>query len=151
MAATKSDLVGMTLSAACIVHCLLLPVMVLAAPAWNAWLGETENALHWIMFGVALVVSGYAFFTGYRRHRAANVIVIGAAGLVVMLAAALHLAGPSAEAALTVSGALVVALAHVQNVRLGARRDQCCTAEGSGPDQRHSEHVPTTSTGSSPV
>jgi hypothetical protein len=126
MASAKTDLVGMTLSAACVVHCLLLPVAVLAAPAWNAWLGDTENELHWVLFVVALLVTGYALLAGFRRHGAPGVVVIGTMGLLVMLAAAAHVFGRGTEAMLTVAGALIVAVAHVQNVRLSARAEVCC-------------------------
>jgi O-antigen/teichoic acid export membrane protein len=114
----KSDLVGLLLTAACIVHCLVLPVALLAAPVWSAWLGETENVLHWLLFFFALLVSGYALLIGFRRHRAVVVVWVGAVGLLVMLAAAAHLFGRTTEAALTMTGAVIVAAAHVLNLRL---------------------------------
>lgn len=120
MATMKSDLVGMGLSAACVVHCLLLPVAVLAAPTWNAWFGDTENTLHWVLFVIALAVSGYALTAGYRRHRARTVPTLGVIGLLIMLAAAAHVFGRSTEAALTIAGAVVVGAAHLLNVRLMA-------------------------------
>lgn len=114
----KIDLIGLVLSGSCLVHCLLLPVAVVAAPSLAVWLGETETSVHWVLFAVALVVSGWALYTGFRRHRTALVVVVGAVGLLVMGVAAAHLFGRSAEAALTLAGASIVALAHVVNLRL---------------------------------
>jgi hypothetical protein len=116
----KSDLVGLLLTAACVVHCLVLPVALLAVPVWSTWLGETENVLHWGFFVIALLVSGYALLLGFRRHGAVVVVWVGAVGLLVMLAAAAHLFGRTTEAALSVAGAVIVAAAHVLNLRLHA-------------------------------
>lgn len=117
MARAKADILGIALSGVCLVHCLALPVALLAAPAWHEWLGRTETPLHWLLFVLALVVTGWALYAGFRRHADARVPLTGAAGLAIMLLAAVHLFGRSAEASLTVLGAAVVAWAHVQNVR----------------------------------
>ena len=117
-ARARFDFIGLILSGSCLVHCLLLPVAVLTAPALAVWLGETETTVHWTLFFVALGVSGWALLTGYRRHGAMLVIAVGAVGLAVMAVAAAHLFGSAAEAVLTVSGASIVALAHVVNLRL---------------------------------
>lgn len=116
----KADIAGIALSAACLVHCLLLPVVILAAPAWHVWLGETETALHWVLFGIALLVTGWALYAGYRRHAAMSVVATGAVGLLVMLAGAAHVFGRPTEATLTILGAAIVAAAHLLNVRLCA-------------------------------
>ncbi len=118
----KLDFVGVVLSGSCLVHCLLLPVAVVAAPSLAIWLGETESSVHWSLFAVALVVSGWALYTGFRRHRVALVMVVGAVGLLVMGVAAAHLFGRAPEAALTLLGASIVALAHVVNLRLSLPR-----------------------------
>ncbi|MEQ8857626.1 MAG: MerC domain-containing protein [Pseudomonadales bacterium] len=114
----RVDVIGLVLSGSCLVHCLLLPVALVAAPSVAIWLGETETSVHWALFAIALVVSGWALYTGFRRHRVALVVVVGAIGLTVMGIAASHLFGRASEAALTLVGASVVALAHVVNLRL---------------------------------
>lgn len=114
----KVDVIGLVLSGSCLVHCLLLPVAVVAAPSLAIWLGETESSVHWFLFAVALVVSGWALYTGFRRHRVVLVMVVGGAGLLVMGIAAAHLFGRAPEAALTLLGASIVAVAHVLNLKL---------------------------------
>lgn len=115
----RLDLAGLGLSVSCLVHCLALPVALLAAPSLAIWLGETESTVHWLLFGVAVVVSGGALYTGYRRHGAMLVVGVGAFGLAVMGVAAAHVFGSTLEVALTLAGASIVALAHVVNLKLG--------------------------------
>lgn len=126
----RSDLFGLILSAACLLHCLMLPVALVAAPALAAWLGETETTLHWILFVVALGVSGGALLAGYRRHGVRLVVTAGGAGLAVMAVAAAHLFGASGEAALTLVGAAIVAFAHVVNLRLCGGAAEACHEHG---------------------
>ena len=118
----KMDQIGLALSASCLVHCLALPVALVAAPALAVWLGETESTVHWVLFGIATVVSGGALYVGYRRHGAALVVFVGVVGLLVMAVAAAHLFGAALEATLTLVGASIVALAHVVNLRLTSFR-----------------------------
>lgn len=122
----KADIAGIALSAACLAHCLLLPVAIFAAPALHVWLGETETTLHWLLFGVALVVTGWALYVGFQRHAAMSVVVTGSVGLFLMFAAAAHVFGRPTEAMLTIVGAAVVAAAHLLNVRMCAG---CAQAE----------------------
>lgn len=114
------DFLGLALSGSCLVHCLLLPVAIVAAPVLSSWLGETENTVHWVLFGVALGVSGWALVGGFRHHGVVAVILLGAVGLAIMLVGASHLFGRAVEAALTMTGAGIVAAAHVVNLRLCA-------------------------------
>lgn len=114
----KFDLIGLVLSGSCLLHCLLLPVALVAAPSLAVWLGETETSVHWMLFAVALVVSGWALMAGVLRHGVWLVVTVGAVGLLVMAVAAAHLFGRGLEVALTLIGASIVALAHVVNLRL---------------------------------
>lgn len=116
----KSDLVAIGLSAVCLVHCLLLPVAVAAVPFSHGWLGDGEAAVHWLLFGFGLVVSCWALGAGFRRHGAAVVLLVGMAGLLVMLMGATHLFERWLEASLTVAGAVIVGAAHVLNLKLCA-------------------------------
>lgn len=116
----KSDFIAIGLSAACLVHCLVLPMAVVAVPFSHGWLGHDEAAVHWLLFGIGLVVTGWALAAGFRRHGAAVILLIGASGLLVMLLGATHLFDRSLEATLTVAGAVIVAVAHVLNLKLCA-------------------------------
>jgi len=116
----KLDSMGLALSGACLLHCVLVTAAVLVAPTASVWLGATENAVHWLLVLIALGVSGWAFYSGFKRHGTLTAVLLGAAGLFVMFVAAAHLFGRAAETFLTLSGAGIVAAAHLLNLRLCA-------------------------------
>jgi len=116
----KADYVAIGLSAVCLVHCLLLPVAVAAVPFSHGWLGDDEELVHWVLSRFALVVTTWALGAGFRRHGAAVVLVLGTAGVLVMLMGATHLFERWLEATLTVAGALIVGAAHLLNLRFCA-------------------------------
>lgn len=128
--AVKVDVVGLVLSGSCFLHCLLLPVALVAAPSLAVWLGDTETSVHWLLFAVALAVSGWALLTGLRRHGAWLVVAVGAIGLAVMGVAAAHLFGTSMEVTLTLAGAGIVALAHLVNLRLSLSAARAVHGDG---------------------
>ncbi len=115
--AGRADRVAITLSALCLVHCLVIPVALLAAPAVGVAVLGTETAVHWLLLGVAVPVSVYALWHGYRQHRQSLCVVLGAVGLCLMFVAVSHVAGASREVPLTLAGVVVLLVAHAYNLR----------------------------------
>lgn len=109
--AALPDAVAASLSLACLVHCLVLPVTVAAIPALAQWIALPES-LHLILFALALPVSTLALWRGHARHERAYPAWAGAAGLALMAAGLL---AHEWETPLTVAGALVLASAHLAN------------------------------------
>lgn len=113
------DALAGSLSLACLIHCLALPIAVAAVPALAGWLDVPES-LHLILFALALPVSGLALWRGHARHARAYPAWAGAAGLMLMAAGlVIH----ELETPLTVAGALALAAAHLANWL--ARRANC--------------------------
>jgi hypothetical protein len=114
---TAVDKLAIGLSLLCLVHCLALPIVVLAAPALEAAVLGTESPVHWVLLALALPVSCYALWHGFRHHGHRNVLVFGAAGLALMLFGVSHLSDRALEMPLTVIGVLLLLVAHVINLR----------------------------------
>lgn len=114
-AITRLDRLGMLISSACLVHCLALPLLTALLPFLSLSLPGDEWT-HRVLLAMALPVTGLALFRGWRRHRAAVPTICGAAGL-MMIAAGLFPGSEIAEAALTVTGGLIVVGAHLMNWR----------------------------------
>lgn len=122
----KADRLGFTASVLCAVHCALLPLALALLPALGLNVGG------WLDFDQAFVVFatvlGVTTLTvGYRRHRAFRAWALLLPGLALVWGGAftwLHDHG-LAHAAIMVAGGLLLAAAHLVNLRLShpARAD----------------------------
>lgn len=113
------DGAAIAMSAACILHCLLTPVLVILFPI----LGSTalaDDSFHGLLLVIIIPTSAMAFYLGCRRHGEGSVLVLGVAGIVVLLVAALLGVvglGIVGEKVATGIGGTLLALGHVQNFR----------------------------------
>lgn len=61
------DLMGMTTSVACAIHCAILPLVVTSLPVFG--INIINNSLfEWLMIGMAFTVGCLALAHGYSRH-----------------------------------------------------------------------------------
>lgn len=114
------DRLGLALATGCGVHCLLMPLLVLAFPLL-AGTFFTEEAFHLGMLAVVVPATGMAAFLGCRRHRDKAVVWLLASGLVFLVAAVSvghQVAGENGERVTTLAGVLLLAFGHIRNLRL---------------------------------
>jgi len=113
------DRTAILLSGLCVVHCLALPVLIVAAP----FLGQfADGHLHAQMLVVVLPLSTGALALGFRQHRNAQIIIAGVAGMLLLAlgATVMHNQfGIAADRAFTMTGAVILALSHWFNSRAG--------------------------------
>lgn len=115
------DGVAVAFSAACLVHCLALPLLIALLPVSRNWLDIPES-FHLVVLLVALPPSGSILWRAARLSpRAASTLRLGLAGLAFMIVGA-GLEGHSAEVWITSLGASLLAAAHLINWR---RRAHC--------------------------
>lgn len=112
----------MLCSAACMVHCVVLPLLILALPVLTTWLSIPESAHLWLL-AFAAPAAAVALSLGYRLHRRWPPVVAGASGLTLLTTAILF--GGASETVLTVAGSILIVSAHVLNLRL-RQRCSCC-------------------------
>ncbi len=122
-----ADMIGVALSATCLVHCLALPLLILLAPALSVWFALPEG-VHAAILLLALPTALVAMRDGWRRHgRSAPGLLAGVGLGLLALGLAAHqgwLGLSDREAAdrlLTSLGALTLAGAHLANWRLRHR------------------------------
>ena len=111
-----SDKLAISLSAACVIHCLFAPTLIIFAYSFLSFSVESE-LIHYIILMLALPISGLALVLGYRNHKVLSFLMIGITGLSLMLLALLLGEGTS-EKVLTVIGSCTVAYAHYKNHRV---------------------------------
>lgn len=117
------DRAAMAGSAACMVHCLALPIFLAAVPAVSAFIVIPESFHRWVLL-FAAPIAAIALVGGHARHAASWPLCLGAAGLGLMTIGAFALPEGGAEIAVTVTGGILVAIAHIGNLRL---RHSCLT------------------------
>jgi hypothetical protein len=117
MSSRTLDRWAIWLSGACLLHCLAISAAVLLLPTAAGLLLHSETGVHWLFLLIAIPISAIALGSGYRQHRSWARLAIGTAGLVLMFIGVSHIAGRALEPPLTVSGVVLVVLAHMLNIR----------------------------------
>ncbi|PCD01937.1 MerC mercury resistance protein [Sphingomonas spermidinifaciens] len=103
-------------STLCLIHCLVLPALLVALPALTTVLA-LPRALHPIAFAFALPTSAAALAIGWRRHQRWRPAALAVVGLAAIGLGALAPLGEAIETLVTVPGSLLLAAAHVLNAR----------------------------------
>jgi len=115
------DASAVGLSALCLAHCLLLPVLAALLPVFGAW--AQAEWVHVVFVCIALPLAGTALWRAHRlRPLPRALIALAVLGLLGLAAGAFGLPSHAWETPLTVSGSLLLAAAHVWNWR---RRPHC--------------------------
>ncbi|OBX19641.1 hypothetical protein A9995_06775 [Erythrobacter sp. QSSC1-22B] len=110
------DGVAVSVSTACLIHCLALPALLAILPAWSRWLGLPE-AIHLWLLVVALPLSSLVLWRAARQSgQAWQSFWLGMAGLSGM-SAGLLVEEQSAETIVTSIGATLLASALIINWR----------------------------------
>ena len=127
------DKSSISLSIACAVHCLMLPVITVMSPALIGSALADESFHRWLAF-VVLPLSLVALFMGCRQHKHIGTVMLGLTGLAVLVLTALFghgLFGEIGEKIATVVGAGIIAVAHFRNYRKCKRHHTCDGANRS--------------------
>lgn len=119
------DRAGMALSLCCGLHCVLTPLVIGTAAAMPfGWLfDESTEALLMVVAALTGVVSlGPSY---WRRHRRKRCLVLFAAGAGFLVLAKLGPVGERLEPWSVAAGATLLGTAHVVNLHLCRRCEQC--------------------------
>lgn len=117
---TFADGIGVLSTSLCALHCLLVPILLVAGTALPASF-FTEESFHEMMLALSFPAAIVAFGIGCRQHKDRWVLLLGVLGLTGLGLAAfvLHdLIGEVGEVVVTVGSAALLIVAHVRNYRL---------------------------------
>lgn len=112
-------------SAACLIHCVAVPVAAVAIPSLIGAASGPEW-LHAALLLFAYPVGIAALVGGYRAHGQVGPAALGALGLFMMTAGLVAHDAVRLETGLTAAGVSLVGIAHLRNWRLRRRREAPC-------------------------
>lgn len=115
-----ADISAVSLASLCTLHCLLLPLLILAGPMFGGLILADEN-FHKILVLITLPMSAIGLYLGCRQHQHLSIAFIGAAGVcTIVLAAFSHTLFHSEllEKTLSVAGSVLIIYAHFKNYQL---------------------------------
>ncbi len=117
------DQLGIGLSLACLIHCMVLPLTIMFTPLLTGWL-LADAAFHTYLLAFILPVALLAFSAGWLRHRHHIVLICGLTGLLLISVTAVQAAwldhglfGASMEKTMTTVGGFMLIAGHLLNLR----------------------------------
>lgn len=118
------DRIAIGLSSLCLVHCLAMPLLLLALPTASLVFAFPEH-FHLAMWVAAIPVSLIALRSGHGHHRHLLPAVAAVVGLCFLGYGAVFIIAERVELSMTVTGAILLAAAHFRNAHLVAEFRQC--------------------------
>ena len=115
----KADKLSITLSLACMIHCLLMPSFLILTSGFLA-LSIDNELIHRVFLIIVLPVSLYALITGYQNHKILSYLYFGISGLWLLFFSVFFgegVFGERAEKSLTLLGSIIVASSHYKNYK----------------------------------
>ena len=121
-----SDKTAISLSALCLVHCLLVPSFLVFLSGYIS-LSYNNELIHYAILFIAIPVSIHALIAGVKNHNSYTYLYVGLLGILTLILAVtlgVQMWGEAGEKILTTVGALLVAISHFKNYRL-CREVEC--------------------------
>lgn len=116
---SKLDGLAIVMSLACMLHCLMLPLLVVVFPIIGATM-LADDHFHGLLLVVIIPTSTLALYLGCRQHGDGTVLWLGLSGIGILAVAAVmgiqHL-GLVGEKAVTCAGGVLLVVAHLLNFR----------------------------------
>lgn len=133
-ARARLDGLAVIFSSACLIHCLVLPLLVVSVPVLQGSALMNEQMFHLVMLLFIVPTSALALAWGCRKHKDFFTLLLGGVGLTTLTVTALFghdLIGLTGERIVTSIGGLILAAGHIRNF-IVCRREDCDHAHESG-------------------
>lgn len=118
----------MTLSIACIVHCLFVPAFLISSVAIFS-IQFSNEILHYSLLFMAAPISLYALYLGKKNHKSNSFFPVGLFGLAVLFFALFNegeYLGFPLETVFTLIGSAFLIFAHYKNYQTCQNSDCDC-------------------------
>ena len=109
------DKIGMCTSAICMIHCLIVPFLLIFG--FDSVLKFVDQEwIEWTIILFALFVGAISFIGGFRSHKQHFIPVLFVAGFLLLINGE-SVSTTWLSTSLSIAGALVIAYAHILNLR----------------------------------
>ena len=128
------DVAGMTASILCLLHCMAMPLVILAFPMLG--LAHVHDTFHDTLIAAITLPVLLALVPGYLKHRDKTTLLVGCGGLAIFLGAVFivsPLFGEVAEATFAVISGFMLLYAHLRNRRHCKRCGSRAKGDASHP------------------
>lgn len=136
-----ADVSAISLASLCALHCLLLPVLLLAGPVLGG-LALADERFHQSLVFITLPVSVVGLYLGCRKHQQFLSVGMGTVGICIIVLATYtqtilssdlwshaYLNDALIEKVLSVLGSLLLIMAHIKNYRLCRLKNCRCASD----------------------
>ena len=129
------DNLGITISAACAIHCVLLPAILIIAP----YSFFASHEFHETLIYFILPFAAVAFFLGCKKHGDLKVLLMGSLGIILLGTSLLihevfHSEQHSEEfmtILITIAGSVILIFSHLRNAKLCRQENFDCHKENN--------------------
>ncbi len=113
----KLDAAGTTTSLACAIHCAAIPLALGFTPLSGIVLFLADPWIEWLLVSISLLIAAASLVVGFRRHRSRQILLffLGAATILLVARLGEELAWSIPARAMSITGALALASAHIFN------------------------------------
>ncbi len=119
------DRIGIILSGACIIHCMVFPLISASVLIAGVGLG-TEDLTHRVLFLLLAATGLLAFIPGMRKHKDKRVLAVAGIGFIIISCVAVMGDTYFSHGSLVnIIGSLFLISAHLWNHKL-KQNDHCC-------------------------
>ncbi len=123
-----ADRLAITLSTVCMIHCLVLPIILILLPTLTSITFFSDERFHtWLLY-VVIPISAFALVSGYFHHRNLFVVLVTSIGISILVLTAFlghAVLGDKGEVIASVFGSVLVAYGHIKNFKNRKQRSQC--------------------------
>ncbi len=109
------DKIGICTSIICMLHCAVVPVVLILGADSLLWFTELEWVEH-LVIGCSLLIGLLSFIGGYRKHGQHFVPVLFIAGFLLLVSSD-SIVSDWLAVLLSVAGALIIIYAHLENMK----------------------------------
>ena len=123
-----ADKFAMTMSFACVVHCFFVPSFIILTSGVLPFAFDNE-LVHKLIVLIAVPVSVFSLYLGYKNHKTFSFIPAGIFGLVLLMTAVIlgeSILGDFGEKGVTLLGSIFVTFAHYRNHQICKQLDCDC-------------------------